>query len=50
MSCTIVLYIYSCFAGRISNVTTAQINSVFLVKTSRNFTCDIPFTLSDINE
>ena len=40
----------SCCVGRNSNVNTAQINCVFLVTALPNFTCDIPFSVSDMDE
>ena len=43
-------YQCSCCADRNSNVNTAQINCVFLVTALPNFTCDIPFSVSDMDE
>jgi len=41
---------FSCCAVRNSIVTTAQINSVFLVTVFPKFKCDIPFSVSDANK
>jgi len=43
-------YKFSCFAGRNSNVPIAKVNSVILVTAFPNFPCDIPFSVSDMNE
>ena len=41
---------YSCYVNRISNVVTAQTNSVFPVTAYPIFTCDIPLCVSDMIE
>jgi hypothetical protein len=43
-------YQCSCCVDRNTNVNIAQVNSVFLVTTFPNFTYDIPFSVSDIDE
>jgi len=43
-------YQCSCCAGRNSSVNTAQIYSVFIVTAFLNFTCDIPFSVSEMDE
>jgi len=43
-------YQFSCCAVRNSNVTAETVNSVFLVTAFPNFTCDIPFCVSDMIE
>jgi len=40
---------YICCSDRKPIVTTATINSLFLVTAFPNFTCDIPFSVSDMN-
>ena len=41
---------FSSCTDRNSNVTTAPVNSVFLVTNFQDFTCDIPFCVRDMKE